>query len=1297
MEHHEPWLADFIVLGLTEYIRKLRYGQPLLEYKSKSNGGESIQLWRGAHFERTVRVIIQEQPLKGVLSDGRHSIETVFGKVVEAQLIASGVQVSELTSPFFALRVTEPTIIVNGAYGKPKLRLLAVDCQVERTVKVQGTMPLAEGSSASEDKVIKEKVLELLQLNPEERRVSSMPSASPQSVKSQVAYDHDNPSDSEDDVRQERFLTQVDQSSSYHPAPKPASINARVAPTETHGNNELLAQLQRRDIPQIPAETTTVRKKSSIPARSSHANSESHKQVANDDIAPTVPGSIGPSLHEENAAEGPPAQSARHGDQSDRRESETTDSSVVNDGDPSAKTIPELKPTMSARDESIIAPPLPTGLIRHFARWRQEARSGRYVPRYVQKIPEDQATLLESEDSWQPPLVGHPSRPGQVALPLLERLCQAADQKASNMEEVENIPDSRSTEPELPAVASANELRSSLIDVESDSEASEASWSASPPTQERRGRILPADSPPLVPRQTKRPIPRLVNTLDQREDTTQQQSASSDSLHASYPGAAAQKDSHEGRPREVVSSAKGTHETSNTQSTEESSNPCADPLTSSAELTSDKEKGTKLSQSSSQTLKEHSNSAGNGVQVERTPHVPKGNWDRASSDLVGIIDNADLPLSCIPATHYENTNKHSKKLRAAEMPQPSLSSENEKQCPRTRGRMPTNGVEAANSPPDAQTALLHVPRRVVPSATPTKADTVGSEGPEEESHEATQAISETRLPASSHESQNAHVPIEYGFVPVEDVATKTQPSRGALLGSSHFQQTGPHRPVDYGLVAAEEAATDQMAQAQAGSMLEEVVASSQAVVERGSRPILAGKRTHADQAFSPTKRRRKTLPTTSERAFDPAYASVYRSIEESRRAQLSRIAKPKSLSGQSASSSVKDPGNAGDALRMSSSPAMRSQPPVTADVSPRASTPITRASVYADIDGHEGKVRPSDSISQTLAPLLIDLPPVFEQFQAAYPDYNGDLDDFANSCRLLGHLLRRGQAPHQFLLDDAIYHHLDSYRRYLAEEGAYGPDRPMSFHEYYAQRVEIPTHLKSIVTLKMFQDPSSRSNSEASRRISGRAARNTSFADIPTLLSRKEVSVGEKFTTTLEVNREKANNEKNLSQSDEAVEQWRHEVSCPASPELGTPDVDRSRSDISMTDCDVLDPNVPKPAPRTSDPRPPEKKGTVSVRPTSAAMAPPMTKPSTAAHFKMPAKTSTSRKSALNGPSAPGVLSQSPAVKKFTKWWVDPDTPFNRYANHYASLPQEKLTRNKVQQTKGTINPGGIDIFSWRT
>jgi len=57
MEHHEPWLADFILSGLAEYIQKVRTGQPLVQYKSKSNGGETIQLWRGAHFEGTVRVL----------------------------------------------------------------------------------------------------------------------------------------------------------------------------------------------------------------------------------------------------------------------------------------------------------------------------------------------------------------------------------------------------------------------------------------------------------------------------------------------------------------------------------------------------------------------------------------------------------------------------------------------------------------------------------------------------------------------------------------------------------------------------------------------------------------------------------------------------------------------------------------------------------------------------------------------------------------------------------------------------------------------------------------------------------------------------------------------------------------------------------------------------------------------------------------------------------------------------------------------------------------------------------------
>ncbi|KAI1614524.1 hypothetical protein EDD36DRAFT_230913 [Exophiala viscosa] len=1230
MEYHEPWLADFIVSGLTEYIRKLRTGQPLVQYRSKSNGGETIQLWRGAHFEGTVRVvqIIQEHPLKGVLSDGRHHIETVFGKSVEAQLKASGVQISELTSPFFALRVTKPTIIVDGAYGKPKLRLLTVDCQEERTVKVQGTMPLAEGSLAGEDRVIKEKVLELLQLNPGERRVASMPSDSPQSVKSQVAYDNDNPSDSEDDVYQERFQTQIPQSSSYHPAPKPALANARIAATETYDNSELLAQLQRRGQRKKPSETAAIRKSPSKPAQSSHENSEPYSQAANIDIAPTVPGSFSPSMNEQNAAEVSSAQPLRHDEQMDKRESGANGPSAVNDGDESTEAIPTPKPGVLQPSLSAIAPELPTGLVCHFARWRREARSGKYVPRYVQKIPEDQKTLLESDDSWQPPLVGHASRPGQVPLPLLERLCQAADQKALSLEEAQDVPERRTTEHEAQPVASWKELSPSPGNAESDSEISQASWSASPPTQERRVRKLPADSPPLAPRQAKRPLSSQENAFDRREDTTQQQSALSNSLDTSPLDTAAQKDSHEGRCRELVSPVEGTHETSITQSSKEAPKLSADTLKSS----------------------EHMNAVANRVQVERTPHVPKGNWYHASSDLMGIIDDADLPLSCIPATHYENTNKHIDQSRAAKTLHPSLSREKEQKRTRITDRMPANGAEAANQPLDTQTAQLHGARPAVASTAPVGTDTVGIGGPEEESHEATQAVSETRLPARSHGSQNALlVPIQYGFVPDDYAAPEGQSPAEASPPRSYHPQPALPLSSKPDLGAVEEAATDRQARAETGPVVEEIVASFESGDARGRSPILAGKRRHPEDAFGPRKRPRRAQPLVSERSFDPAYASVYKSIEERRRAQLSRIAKPKSLSGQSASSSVKGFDNAGDALRESSSPPMHLRTPVTADISPRESTPITRVSIYAGIDGHNSKVRPSDSISQTLAPLHIDLPPVFAQFKAAYADYNGDLDDFGKSYRLLGNLLRRGQAPHQFLFDDAICHHFNSYRRYLAEEGANDPDRPMAFHEYYARRVPTPTHLKSIVTLKMFQGISSRPHSVASRRSSGRAD-NTSIADIPSLLSRQEMSVEERSVTNHEANHEKADDEKNLSQSDQAVEQWRREVSCPASPELGTRDVDRSRSDISMIDCEVPDQNMSKFAPGPSDPEPSKKRRNVSVQASSTAMTPPMAKPSKAPQFKKPSRTSTSGRPVLSSSSARSAVAQSPAVKKFTKW-----------------------------------------------
>lgn len=66
-------------------------------------------------------------------------------------------------------------------------------------------------------------------------------------------------------------------------------------------------------------------------------------------------------------------------------------------------------------------------MTHRFREWRAEAALGRYIPRYVCKIEKLQQKILDSEDGWQPPPVGRPTRPPTIPIAILSCLTEAAD------------------------------------------------------------------------------------------------------------------------------------------------------------------------------------------------------------------------------------------------------------------------------------------------------------------------------------------------------------------------------------------------------------------------------------------------------------------------------------------------------------------------------------------------------------------------------------------------------------------------------------------------------------------------------------------------------------------------------------------------------------------------------------------------------------------------------------------------------------------------------------------------------
>ncbi|RMZ79203.1 hypothetical protein DV738_g3503, partial [Chaetothyriales sp. CBS 135597] len=133
----------------------------------------------------------------------------------------------------------------------------------------------------------------------------------------------------------------------------------------------------------------------------------------------------------------------------------------------------------------------PSGL----QRWYKHCVANRYLPRRISKIPKSQSAILDSDNSYYPPLPGRDMRPGTVPLDLLKKLIDQADHLAVNVQHRE------STEPDPQREdASGEEQRRDEQEMPDESGSFNSSqsvpsedWPDDSPKSPRRG--LPPDSP----------------------------------------------------------------------------------------------------------------------------------------------------------------------------------------------------------------------------------------------------------------------------------------------------------------------------------------------------------------------------------------------------------------------------------------------------------------------------------------------------------------------------------------------------------------------------------------------------------------------------------------------------------------------------------------------------------------------------------------------------------------------------------------------------------------------------------
>ncbi|KAK5461214.1 hypothetical protein LTS15_003277 [Exophiala xenobiotica] len=1286
MADHEPWLSPFISGALGEYLEYLHKGDSMVGWKSEVKG-KTTQISRKEPFVGHLRTIECPSPSQIKLTDGKHHVQAVFWKSVQDGLALSGVQISHLTDSAAILQVVDPIVIVDCSYGTPELRLSIPKCEVVSRKRARA-LSLSEGSLITKETDLKQKLLELLQPSSTRRRMGT-PSGSPNgSIRSQAAYSQGNASDSEDHLSQLPFQTQIDDDFRYQQPKKPAFTagqrdrNPLLSLLKQHGQGATAlrgTQPKAERLPALRADAPVTTQSNDIDSGFStrSADNESAASIHSTDISQVLAEPVSLNAFPLNMQVGQDSQTA-YG------ESNTKSLRHATVADQPVKKSPVPETVALSRPKAITTAQLPPGMVHRFRRWREEARSGRYVPRYLQRIPKEQEVLLESDDSWQPPLVGRTLRPGQVPLRLTERLCELAD-RGSSAPRGSGLPSEESgDELDLPGPFTARHEEGPSHNApkqkSSDSEESEPSieWSSSPPTQDRR-RHLPVDSPPLFARQWK-------------EATIQARPAEDDPAVEQHPATSTARDNLE------LLTQQETHVDQHFENPPDSSinNRVGEPAQietshngvtlATDELPSSTESAMELivtapsyqQKPSFAGLIPTTNLRAKGVQVLRTPYVSKRPDSRLVNSSAGnaqAIEELDLTSSaCVPGTYNEPAYQFVAAAKSREHPSPIQQRKGQNSGTVLIDHSGTEGL--AGAPQDIRVGV-ELPHSDYVFIDREMTDPRLNAAVEEEIGISTQAISETRLPASPDKNQS------------------TEPrSVESIVQTAMAQAAPPNRPRETHPVLESETTS------QNPHIHKDVAATNE-------------NHTHAHRTTD--SHGRQQTDNAKEKAGDPAYVA---DLRDHRRKALISMSKQPSMTWDSISSSGRDTNSVSDGPQEPITAGRRSSSPVAADDSPKQmSTPITRVSSYARIE-EESKVRRSDSIPQVSAPLNVDLKPVFARYKAIYTDYGGDFMAFESSCRLLNKFWKVGK-DFDSSYDDAIFHHYYGFRQYLSEEAANEASRAMTLHEYYHQRVPEPTHTRRIVTKSMIETliRPPRSATPVSYSIQPLQPSAAALSPMPSKITPVSGIQGPVSLPESDIQEVPAVHHTSLPE--EAVEQWRQKVSrvpsreaestdvgrsAPdvASPELGTPNIDRSLLEIPVSDLPQPEVPVSVALSRDGDVEPKKRRRTLPPKFPLPTSSPVHGEPSTAPRPTKRPKLSASNfvkssQPASDAASMTSIFSKSPALKKAQKWWVDPDTPFKRFEREYASLPQDKLTPNKAEAgTKHQRWSEKIDIFAWR-
>ncbi|KAL2438873.1 hypothetical protein ABEF95_014604 [Exophiala dermatitidis] len=1361
MERHEPWLAGFTASRIAEWLRMRSDGRPSTEYWYKTDA-TNIAIHSSTQLHRLVRILKPPSPgywppkaQESTVSDGSHSIPAIFFQEAATQISQAYAQSSLNDHQVVVARVTDPYANITAHCHPPRADLLINVVEIVRVRADANTLGL--GSPVKDAALVKQRLLEYAEDDQKRLWISlnrKRMESSPESIKSQPRFSPNGERHVEDEedvsVSQLNFCTQ---------APFPARQSL-------HGTEVSMVAKNKPTGSRVPEDRRSAHAGASRRARTkarspSPINTQLVSQVPvgvpSKDLSPgpgNVDNPVANNSHVASKAETRPVEKrvSRPAQSPDHRENGTNREGVADQ--PVVQAESHLLPP--AESLRLSKPPYTSKPSRNFDRWRQEARAGRYILRYIQKIPKDQEEILNSDQSWQPSLVGQPAREGQVPLVLLERLSNAADNHKEGADApatVSNIPDNESQLTGDDAAIQGDPFESKVEESSSDSEELLSEWPSSPPTQERR-RKLPPDSPSVLPHQLQ-PEPDPASSPRQQKDTPEGPKSKSSSpgvdLESKQNSCLDGGDERGDRPGELEALEtidRLVNKTSDLPEPPRQATIGDDPIASderareqnttappsrqitgahSVDLLPRWDSSTSTSHSR-QLLVYTANSSRNEeydndpdgsrlvasanknttsnakfVQVERTPYVGKEPvYVRLGSALVvkshrgGLTNTQSTSLGYVPSTFDEPAQGAHSSPKAER---------------KVEGSVETSRIYARRSEATESTDRhLDSTERQQEHFVVTQDQLSGEEGP-------ANFVNWDQSMVTAPQQCEVHAIVEANKEKPIEKCRLEQP-RQSTPGDNGIPTSNPYHSVP----------TKNDAQ-------------EPELETNGQKQSPKRQRGDAAAPASSDNIPRTTNTISGQTAPDKDYGQLLEKLREYRREKLTPLSVAKPSKAHTASAPGPDSDGVTDTKAVPLHPhENRIGTPRSGGASlTSSSTPITRVSTY---EGRKSEPRSEQHGSASMqGPTSADQDRLFSRFKVTYADYEGTYPDFVNSCNVLRKILASGQMLHPSLFDDAVFHHYHSYRRYLSEE-AFSALVPLSFYDFYNERIEEPSHTKKVLTkVTLFTAPRE-----------SPATAHEPFGDVLNGKKRDwQVSQSHNSPQTNETDRSRDASREPVGHGSiaykkrpsDAVEKWREEASGAASPELGTPDLSRRVSDILPLDVDdhsasAMRYNQQPPASsldtkhsaRTSRKRVlPWDTGvdvqvqthTANPKPTlhsrMSLPLPPPAKPQP--HISKRPRLSASpfvRKPGRRSSPRPAVdrkpFRSSEVVEMPEKWWEDPRTPYKRFVENYDRLwstRQEKgfgTTRDTTapapppesESYSPKVPPGGqgIDVFAWR-